>query len=180
MLRLSRPADPSPPMPVCPSRLPLRKFQTYEIRVAQWLDGSMPAIGEQDVDVWQCTPFPTLTFQVKYSNMGAATGGMRWTWHAAKFRPDAPDYFILCGICEDTTEAWFVLPRRAMLAHSGSNGKGGLILQGNPQQFSRRGQSARSPGYIHENTIWRYHCPDPSNMIAHVQHQETLLQLALL
>lgn len=165
---------------------PLRQFQTYEIKVARWLNGSIPGIGEPDFDVWQCEPFPSLTFQVKFSNLGQPKRGVRmngqkiWTWQAPKFRPDKPDYFILCGVDEAEKENWFVVPRRAFLAHSGSNGKGGLFMQGNPAQFSRRGQSRRSPGYLHENTIWRYHCANPEKMIEHVLHQEELHQLALL
>ena len=108
-------------------------------------------------------------------------GQKLWTWNAAKFRPDKPDYFVLCGIGEDGKENWFVLPRRAFLDHSGSNGNGGLIMQGNPAVFSVRGRSGRNrTGYLRENTIWRYHCKDPERMIEHVLHQEELHQLALL
>lgn len=165
---------------------PLRQFQTYEVKVARWLKGQIPAIGEPNFDVWQCEPFPSLTFQVKFSNLGQPKRGVRmngqkvWTWAQHKLRDGQPDYFVLCGVAEDDRENWFVLPRRAFLEHSGSNGKGGLFMQGNPQQFSRRGQSRRSPGYLHENTIWKYQCADPEKMIEHVLHQEELGQLALL
>ena len=48
------------PCPTCGR--PLRKYEVYEIKVAKWLLGKLPASGEPDFDVWQCEPFPSLTF----------------------------------------------------------------------------------------------------------------------
>ena len=39
------------PCPTCGR--PLRKYEVYEIKVAKWLLGKLPASGEPDFDVWQ-------------------------------------------------------------------------------------------------------------------------------
>ena len=172
------------------TELPLRKFQIYEIKVANWLSGKLPAIGEPGYDVYDCKPFPALTFQVKFSSVNAPRSSERtrnqliWAWyHSANMTPDKPDYFILCGISEDETENWFVMRRDDFIRHSSqTNKKGARLLQGLAKHFSLRGANHRSQGYIHENTIWKYHCSDPkrmADMILRIESERTG-QLSLL
>jgi len=162
---------------------PILKYQVYEMRVAVWLKGKLPPILEPDFDVYECEFFPNLTFQVKYSTLGrryrrgTVTGETIWTWKHRKLRDSKPDYFVLCGIHDDQSESWFVLPRRAVVKHGGSS-NGGLLIQGNSRRFSSPNTERYKPGC--ESMIWQYHCPDPVKMVEHVLHQEKLYQLSLL
>lgn len=163
----------------------ISQFQVYEIRVASWLKGKLPPVMEPDFDVWKCEPFPDLTFQVKYSKLNKPkyskhqNGCRIWSWSQKRTRDDAPDYYILCGIYDDGKEDWFVMSRRAFIEHSSKTKDGGRFFAGNSKQFSIQGINKRSKGYLHQNTIWRYWCPDPEKMIEFILHQEELAQLFL-
>lgn len=162
----------------------LRVFQLYEIKVATWLRGVVVAANEPDFDVYKCEPFPHLTFQVKFSNLGQPRRGEHmngqrvWSWLQHRITEGQPDYFVLCGLDDDGGENWFVLTQAAFRRHASATGKGGLILQGYSQRFTTRG-GRRARNYLYENTIWRYHCRAPHSMIEHVRQLERDRQPAL-
>lgn len=154
----------------------MRKFEVYEALVANWLQGQVAQTNELDYDVFACAPFPNLTFQVKYSTLRIEK--QLWQWDQYKLRDGKPDYFVLCGIDDVGQDNWFVVSRGDFVRHGTKTARGGVQLAGELKRFSARG---RMDGrYLHNNTIWNYHCPDPAKMIEHVMHQEELCQLALL
>jgi len=156
------------------------KFEDYERRVAARLGGRLPVSGEELVDVIDCKPFPSLTFQVKYSNCGYQRRGRKahyttryWTWHQHKWSDELPDYYILAGVGLAGDEHWFVLRRQTFAEFSGctkKNGDGGRILQSVTNRYRKNG----SPPLL--NRLFRHECKF-DELAAEVQRQERLKDL---
>ena len=132
-------------------------FRFYERKVADWLDGEVAAAYNPDFDVYNCTAFPDLTFQVKYSNPHFYKGRFkvqRWAFSQYRIRDGKPDYYVLIGITEKEKAHCFLLPRSTFMEMS-SNTKGDeRVLIAVPYQFSRRGGGKST--YVHENKFWKY------------------------
>jgi hypothetical protein len=177
--------------PNCGCTIPLpeiARFQTYEIRVASILNGECAPPFTPHYDVHNCATFPSLTFQVKYSELGYPRRNtikgktyqqQVWTWNAAKWSDDAPDYFVLCGIGSNALdETWFLVDRVTFKRFSSANGVGGRILQANNNRYQRsRGGTGRITGRL--TRLFQYECK-LEDVIEAVQKREAWRQDGLL
>ena len=161
----------------------ITKFQEYEERVAQWLQGEVSPPMNEGFDVFHCKPFPAKTFQVKFAsvyNFGGKTSNRHstktWSYNQAKWNERTrPDYFVLIGVGEDQSEYIFLLSQDQFLRHASHNSTGGYIFQCSIRKNVRRGTHQR--GYYHTPFIWQYEVRSPeSNLVNAVLEREKLLE----
>jgi hypothetical protein len=113
-------------------------FQTFELKVAQWLNAKVAPPNEPGYDVYQCASFPNRTFQVKFSNAyryhnpKVNCDPVTWTWVQKRVDPVHPDYFVLFGIDEEKNEHCFLLTREYFLSTAKVDKQGWHYIRGRP------------------------------------------------
>jgi len=153
-------------------------FRHYERKVATWLDGEVAAMYNPDFDVYNCSEFPDLTFQVKYSNAHFYRGRFkvrRWAFSQYRITDGKPDYYILVGIAEDGGNHYFLLRRKTFMELSSKSKGDARILITVPYPFSRRGGGKAT--YLHENKFWKYQVKNPeANLLERIRDYESFKQ----
>jgi hypothetical protein len=138
-------------------------FQTFELKVAQWLNAKVAPPNEPGYDVYQCASFPNRTFQVKFSNAyryhnpKVNCDPVTWTWVQKRVDPVHPDYFVLFGIDEEKNEHCFLLTREYFLSTAKVDKQGWHYIRGTAKLVSDRKR------YRYMPRIWNYVVKSPEH-----------------
>jgi len=140
-------------------------FQSFETKVATWLSGETAPVATPGYDVCHCSPFPDLTFQVKYSYCyrfqakDVKYPQIVWQWHLKRIHPQYPNYFILFGIDEQAEEHVFLLSRSEFINYAS------YYQNKYHLRVSAKLKSDRQ-NYNYVPKIWRYVVQSPETRLA--------------
>lgn len=138
-------------------------FQTFEAKVATWLQGKVASTATPGYDVFNTAAHPDWTFQVKYATAHERKDpqkqfpSLTWSWVVKRLDIAHPDFFVLFGIDELSTEHCFLLSRHDFLTAAHAQKDGRYILRATAKKHSDR------PNYRYVPKIWQYVVPDPAN-----------------
>lgn len=136
-------------------------FQSFEAKVAGWLNGKIAPPATPGYDVFDCAELPNITIQVKYSKSWSYQAkdkkvpAISWVWVVKRLDLVSPDFFVLFGIDEADLEHCFLLSREDFLKSAWRRGSGELTLR-----VSAKEKSDRRFDYVPK--IWRSHVPSPA------------------
>ena len=139
-------------------------FQSFEQKVAIWLNGKTAPNSQPGYDVHQCKPFPKLTFQVKYASLYKFKSPKRaytdemWTWVVKYPQPKEPDFFVLFGL-RDQKEFVFLVPRDVFFSKA-TTYKERISLKVSAKEKSDR------KNYNYIPWIWEYWIKNPKKNLA--------------
>ena len=111
-------------------------FQQYELYVAECLQGRLAPPNMSFYDVYQCEPFPELTFQVKSAHLSGTYNSKTWGYFHPISQPDNghPSYFVLIGIDEKNRESLFLVPRSTYFDRASKRMRGDYALTMSPKR----------------------------------------------
>lgn len=141
-------------------------FQTFEMKVAAWLQARVAPPSTKGYDVHDSLLVPDKTFQVKYAQAHryqAATDSypqISWVWSVKRLDPVTPDFFVLFGIGENQAEYCFLYSREDLLRHAWRRGNGAITLRVSAKEKSDRKHYQYTP------KIWRFHVKQPELNLA--------------
>lgn len=139
-------------------------FQSFEAKVAAWLQARMAPPATKGYDVYDSVLAPNLTIQVKYSvayrfqSPKKKYPSVNWVWTVKSLDPIYPDYFVLFGIIENE-EYCFLLSRQDFVNYAVPY-KGAYTLRASAKQRSDR------QNYNYVPKIWRYVVSSPEATLA--------------
>lgn len=134
-------------------------FQTFEYKVAKWLDAEVASNSTPGFDVYKSNHFPKLTFQVKYASSfeyhGYATyKQLSWHWISKNKNKTHPDFFILFGLMPKHKESVFLISRSDFYEYA-SQYQGRYNLRVSAKRISDRGHYKYTP------KIWLFNVKNP-------------------
>lgn len=138
-------------------------FQSFETKVAAWLQGKVAPTATKGYDVFDTAAHPDWTFQVKYATAYQRHDASRnyptlnWTWVVKRLDIAHPDFFVLFGIDEAGDEHCFLLSRHDFLSYAHRQKNDMYMVRASAKKQSDR------PNYRYVPKIWRYVVPDPVN-----------------
>lgn len=130
-------------------------YETFEIKVAHWLNAETAYTSMPYFDVWHMNEFPDVTFQVKHANAyhSEERNRLTWTWMQKVIDPIMPHYFILFGIYHSGEEKCFLLSRAEFLSYASKySGKSYL-------RVSAKKEADRANRYV--PALWKYEVESP-------------------
>lgn len=145
-------------------------FQSFETKVAAWLQGKVAPTATKGYDVFDTAAHPDWTFQVKYATAYQRHDASRnyptlsWTWVVKRLDIAHPDFFVLFGIDETGVEHCFLLSRHDFLSYAHRQKTDMYMVRASAKKRSDRAN------YRYVPKIWQYAIPDPqSNLLQSVE-----------
>lgn len=137
-------------------------FQSFEVKVATWLNAEVAPPATRGFDVWHMAGYPDLSFQVKFSRVYKHHPPYKkypmvtWTFNQKRLDPRHPDFFVFFGLDEDETEHCFLLSRSEFIDYANISKEGTHYLRVSAKKASDR------QNYNYVPKIWRYEVPNPA------------------